>query len=583
MAVLQTLQGPQPGRVFPLEGNSITLGRHPDCDIVLEVAAVSRQHARILLVDGKFYVEDLRSRNGTLLNGRPLVQRELLREHDQLGICDLVFIFHHGLPDLELPVARRQDEGAEPPAMVIEDEPRGGSAVMSKLDLSIGAASLRLGTNAETKLKALLEISQNLGKALAVKQVLPKLLDSLFTIFIQADRGFIVLRDPAGGRLVPKAVKYRRGDDPEMIRISRTIISEVMATKEAILSADAAVDKRFDMAESIADFHIRSMMCAPLINSEGAAIGVIQIDTVNQRNRFSREDLDVLASVASQAAFAVENAELHETLLREQALERELRVAHEVLRGFLPAASPRIPQYEFFAFYEPASQLGGDYYDYIPLSGGRLAVVVADVSGKGIPASLLMARLSADARYCLASEPTPAEAVNRLNRAFCEAGWEDRFVTLVLAVLDVQHNEVAVVNAGHLPPLLRLGPGQIEPVLEAEPHLPLGVEYETRYTQHTLTLAPENLLVLYTDGITEAMNDQDQLYGAARLRSQLASPAARVERIGRQILEDVKLFVGLRPQSDDMCLVCLGRKKELPSPPTNLRSVPGEGGRAAAG
>ena len=345
--------------------------------------------------------------------------------------------------------------------MVIEDElPGGGSAVMSKLDLSIGAASLRLGSNAETKLKALLEISQNLGKALAVKQVLPKLLDSLFTIFIQADRGFIVLRDPAGGRLVPKAVKYRRGDDPEMIRISRTIINEVMATKEAILSADAAVDKRFDMAESIADFHIRSMMCVPLINSEGAAIGVIQIDTVNQRNRFSREDLDVLASVASQAAFAVENAELHETLLREQALERELRVAHEVLRGFLPAASPRIPQYEFFAFYEPASQLGGDYYDYIPLSGGRLAVVVADVSGKGIPASLLMARLSADARYCLASEPTPAEAVNRLNRAFCEAGWEDRFVTLVLAVLDVQRNEVAVVNAGHLPPLLRRGRGR---------------------------------------------------------------------------------------------------------------------------
>ena len=178
------------------------------------MAAVSRQHARILLVDGKFYVEDLSSRNGTLLNGRPLVRRELLREHDQLGICDLVFIFHHGLPDLELPVARRQDEGAEPPAMVIEDEPPGGgSAVMSKLDLSIGAASLRLGSNAETKLKALLEISQNLGKALAVKQVLPKLLDSLFTIFIQADRGFMVLRDPAGGRLMPKAVKYRRGDD----------------------------------------------------------------------------------------------------------------------------------------------------------------------------------------------------------------------------------------------------------------------------------------------------------------------------------------------------------------------------------
>ncbi len=563
MAVLQTLQGPKPGQVFPLEGNSITLGRHPDCNVVLDAAAVSRQHARILLVDGKFYVEDLRSRNGTVLNGRPLVRRELLREHDQLGICDLVFIFHHGLPDLELPVARRQDEGAEPTDLVIDDEgPAGNSAVMSKVDLSVGPASLRLGVNAEAKLKALLEISRNLGKALALNQVLPKLLDSLFTIFIQADRGFVVLCDPASGRLIPKAVKYRRGDDRATIRISRTIVNEVMAAKEAILSADAATDKRFDQAESIADFHIRSMMCAPLINSEGKAIGVIQIDTIDQRSRFSREDLDVLASVACQAAFAVENAELHETLLREQALERELRVAHEVLRGFLPAASPRIEQYEFFAFYEPANQLGGDYYDYIPLSGGRLAVVVADVSGKGIPASLLMARLSADTRYCLASEPTPGEAIDRLNRAFCEAGWEDRFVTLVLAVLDVRRNEVTLVNAGHLPPLLRRGPGRIEPVLDAETQLPLGVEYETHYSQHTLPLAPDDLLTLYTDGVTEAMNDQDQLYGVERLRRQLAAPASRVERIGRGILDDVKRFVGLRPQSDDMCLVCLGRKGE---------------------
>ena len=524
MATLQTLQGPKPGKIFELEGNSITLGRHPDCDIVLEVAAVSRQHARILLVDGKYYVEDLSSRNGTLLNGRPLVRREVLREHDQLGICDLVFIFHHGQPDLELPVARRQEEGAEPPAMVIDDEgPTGNSTVMSKVDISTGPASLSLGANAEAKLKAVLEISQNLSKALALKQVLPKLLDSLFTIFIQADRGFVVLLDPASGRLVPKAVKYRRGDNRDVIRISRTIIHEVMATKEAVLSADAATDKRFDMAESIADFHIRSMMCAPLINSEGKAVGIIQINTVNQRNRFSREDLDVLASVACQAAFAVENAELHETVLREQALERELRVAHEVLRGFLPAGSPRIEHYEFFAFYEPANQLGGDYYDYIPLSGGRLAVVVADVSGKGIPASLLMARLSADARYCLATEPTPAAAVARLNHAFCEAGWEDRFVTLVLAVLDVRRNEVTLVNAGHLPPLLRRGPGAIEVVSEAESHLPLGVEIDTVYSQHTLPLEPNNLLALYTDGITEAMNDQDELYGAARLRASWAA------------------------------------------------------------
>ena len=263
MAVLQTLQGLTPGLVFALDGNSITLGRHPDCDIVLDAAAVSRQHARILLVDGKYYIEDLHSRNGTLLNGRPLLRREPLREHDQLGICDLVFIFHHGPPDLELPVARRLDETAEPTAMLIDDEDSAAnSSVMSKVDVSASHSSLRLGVNTEAKLKALIEISQNLGKALALNEVLPKLLDSLFAIFIQADRGFVVLRDPASGRLIPKAVKYRRGDDTEMIRISRTIVNGVMAAKEAILSADAANDARFDMSQSIVDFHIRSMMCA---------------------------------------------------------------------------------------------------------------------------------------------------------------------------------------------------------------------------------------------------------------------------------------------------------------------------------
>ena len=168
-----------------------------------------------------------------------------------------------------------------------------------------------------------------------------------------------------------------------------------------------------------------------MINSQGEVSGVIQIDTSDQRNRFSRDDLEVLASVACQAAIAVENAELHETAVRNQE-EAEPRVGTRPRRParFLPSRAPQIAGYDFFHFYEPANELGGDYYDYIPLPGRRLAVVVADVSGKGIPASLLMARLSADVRYCLASEPSPALAVRteprvlfrRLGRSLRDAG-----------------------------------------------------------------------------------------------------------------------------------------------------------------
>ena len=316
------------------------------------------------------------------------------------------------------------------------------------------------------------------------------MLDSLLTIFPQADRGVMVLRDAASGKLIPRALKHRRPELVDTVRISRTIVQGVMASKEAILSADASSDARFKASESIVDFHIRSVMCAPLINSQGEVTGVIQIDTSDQRNRFSRDDLEVLASVACQAAIAVENAELHEMAIRDQKRSRELEVAHDVLRGFLPSGSPRIEGYDFFHFYEPANELGGDYYDYIPLPGRRLAVVVADVSGKGIPASLLMARLSADVRYCLASEPSPAEAVAQLNRVFFSAGWEDRFVTLVLAVLDPLRHELTLVDAGHPPAYLQHAGKVIQAVDEANARLPLGVMDDAEYVQVSHPLGP---------------------------------------------------------------------------------------------
>ena len=288
---------------------------------------------------------------------------------------------------------------------------------------------MRLGVNPEVKLRALIEITQNLRKSLAVDGVLPKLLDSLFKIFVQADRGFVVLRGPAEGQLLLKAVKQRRADVDDAIRISRTIVNQVLTNKQAILSADAASDSRFEMSQSIADFRIRSMMCAPLVNSDGKALGAIQIDTLDQRSRFQQDDLDVLASVAGQAAFVLENAQLHEQALKQQRSSAIWSWPTRCSKGCCPRAPPRLEGYHFFDFYEPANQVGGDYYDYIRLPGGRLAVVLADVSGKGVSAALVMAKLSAEVRYCLASEPSAADGhqpdqpqllPQRLGRPVCD-------------------------------------------------------------------------------------------------------------------------------------------------------------------
>jgi sigma-B regulation protein RsbU (phosphoserine phosphatase) len=560
MAVLQAIKGLVPGQEFPLDRECAVLGRHPECDIVLEVGAVSRQHARILKLGDGFFVEDLHSRNGTFLNEQSVRGRRRLADNDRLRICDLVFVFHPGKD--EVTIVSPPKESGDTGAMMVDDEGRhgGGSTIMSKLDVSPGKQGIRLTVNAEVKLKALLEIGHNLGRALGLDEVLPKVLDSLLAIFLQADRGFVVLQDPATKELVPKAVRHRRENVTERIRISRTIVNGVMAGKEAVLSADAATDSRFDMSESIVDFHIHSMMCAPLIGSQGQVLGVIEIDTVDPRHRFSGDDLEVLASIASQAAIAVENAQLHEVALQESLLQRDLVLAHKVQQGFLPAAPPKVPGYEFFDFYEPANQVGGDYFDYVWIPGGRLAVTVADVSGKGISAALLMAKLSADARYCLVSEPTPAAAVNRLNRAFCESRWEDRFVTLVLAVLDPQRSEVTIVAAGHMAPLRRSADGRVEPVsLGNSGGLPLGIESGVEYGQQSLTLLPGDALLLYSDGITDAMNAAGEFYGLKRLQTQLGPSAESIMALGGRVLDDVQRFIGSRPQTDDMCVTCFGR------------------------
>lgn len=552
MAVLKVLKGLPPGREFTLEQPRIVLGRYPDCEIVLDVGAVSRAHAEITRVGDEFFIKDMRSRNKTYVNGQEISSDKTVRlkDNDRIKICDVLFTFHGDA------LAGGSSAGAAAPMMC--DEMHETSTIMSTLDLKSSRSSGRGGgANAESKLAAVLEISRNLGGALGLDQVLAKILDSLFKIFLQADRAFVVLQERPGGPLIPKAYKYRRGDD-DAIRISRTIVHKAMSSKEAILSLDAASDARFDTSQSVADFRIRSMMCAPLLDSEGNAVGVIQVDTLDQRTPFHQEDLDLLASVANQAAVAVENAQLHAVALARQAMERDLATAHSVQRGFLPDTPPDVPGYEFFDFYEAANQVGGDYFDYCPLPGRRLAVVVADVAGKGVAAALLMAKLSAEARVSLVSEPSPVKAIQKLNRALTGI-LDDRFVTLVLMVIDLDSHVVTIANAGHLPPIVRRRDGAVELAGEAMSGLPLGVVDDFPYNEFSISLAPGDTLVAYTDGITEARNAADQLYGAERLELNIAKGGADVAALGDSILADVQRFVGKQPQSDDMCLICLGR------------------------
>jgi hypothetical protein len=468
MYFLLANNGPQADRKYELKGDRWILGRHPDCHIVIEVGAVSRNHCQVVRDGGRYYIEDLGSRNGTFVNddAEKLEGRRELKTGDVVRVCDVSFTFGNDAPPPAAPGGTapigRMLDGAGLGAFLADDEGRStSSTIMSKLEVSsTSRGGVALMASAEVKLAALVEITQSLGRAISLDDVLPQVLKSLFKIFVQADRGFIVLQSP-DGKLVPRWVRLRREDAHDTLRISRTIIRHVMESKEAILSADAASDERFEMSQSIADFRIRSMMCAPLLDSEGQAFGALQIDTLDQRQRFTKEDLELLVSTASQAALAIQQAQLHEQALRQREFERDMVLAHEVQRGFLPDHRPELAGYEFFDYYQPATQVGGDYFDYIPLPDGRVAIVVADVVGHGVAAALLMAKLSAETKFALFSEPTPAAAVTKLNERLCQTNMQ-RFVTMILVVLDPLAHRGVVVNAGHMAPLHRRAAGALE-------------------------------------------------------------------------------------------------------------------------
>src|SRR5262249_51032361 len=219
-------------------------------------------------------------------------------------------------------------------------------------------------------------------------------------------------------------------------RFSRSIVKQCLETAQAFLSDDATQDNRVQLSQSVVDFRIRSVMCVPLASAEGKAFGVVQLDTQDRSKKFTKNDLELLCGVANQASIALENARLHQDAVVQERLKRDLQLAHEVQLSFLPQRLPAVPGYESHAFYRPAEQVGGDYYDFIPLAGRRVAMTLGDVAGKGVPAALLMARLSSDARFCFLTEADPAKVVGKLNDlvgAPCTP--MDRLITLPAAPL----------------------------------------------------------------------------------------------------------------------------------------------------
>jgi serine phosphatase RsbU (regulator of sigma subunit)/pSer/pThr/pTyr-binding forkhead associated (FHA) protein len=584
VVVLEVLKGKTPGQVVQVQSDRTVFGRHPHCQVVLENAAVSRYHAQILEVHGDYYIEDLRSRNGTHVNEELVEGRRQLEDQDTIRVCDFAFrVLKNAPSDSKLlkPGASIGEEGllvgpksvligAERPTIEndLDEEPKelkvvkvdddDRSSIISTLDAGSSSSDLRLNVKPETKLKAILEISKALTRALDLEQVLDKTLDGLFRIFQQADEGFIMLRDQEKNKLVVKATKTRRkgeSDSDDQVHVSMTIVRKALDTSEGILSANALEDSRFNTSASLPSLRIRSMICAPMVSKELGPLGVIQITANDVGAQLQHEDLDLLISVAMQVGLAVENAYLYHQALQQRDLERDLEFATQVQLGFLPKSRPKVAGYAFADYYEPAQRVGGDYFDYIQLPNGRLAVALADVAGKGVPAALLMARLYSSVRFHLLSQPDVASAMAGLNAEISVSGLGHRFITCVVMVLDPAQNQLTLVNAGHLPPLRRNCAGKVEPIGATESGLPLGIVPDQKFQQTTFDLVPGESWLVFTDGVTEAMRTAKEIYGNKRLIDFVERGPDRVDDLVKGVVDDVERYVEGRPQSDDICMV----------------------------
>lgn len=539
-------------KTYDLKNGENVLGRLPECDIQIDSNMVSRKHAKVFAKGSDFLIEDLGSGNGTFVNGQKVESAQVLKTNDRIKLGPVLFRYEG---DVKSVPAGGEDDSSL--GTVSFDSGDGTSTITGRVG---GSALDQLDVKPAEKLKAVLEITKSLAGTIDIEKILPKILDTLFGIFPHADRGCVLLLDSKTQQMIPRAMKHRRADADESVKLSRTILRSVIESKETILSADASSDSKFNASESISSLAIRSMMCAPLLGLNGEVLGVINIDTQNPLAQFRADDAQILTAVAVPAALAYEGARLLQSYVEKQKQDNEMAIASNVQLALLPESMPEVDGYSFFAMYESAQAVGGDYYDVVPLPNGKIAVAFGDVAGKGVPASLIMSRLSTVVRSVTEFLDDAGQAIEKINGHMCARAVEGRFVTFVLIIIDPVKHTMSFVNAGHMSPIIRKPDGTLEEFPDEICGVPLGVVDGYPYDVVMRDIHPGETFVIYTDGVSEAMNAAGDLYGIETLRNLVQKESGDTQQLGTKIRADVRRHAGGIPQNDDITLMVFGRK-----------------------
>jgi len=529
-------------RELPLGEVSI-IGREPDVEAVLPSEAVSRHHARVSRTDEGYLLEDLWSRNGTFVNRRR-VRHRFLRDGDQIDICEYSLTFRLA-PETEL---KRMPQ----PTMVFEEPSAAPTAEKAAAPAAEKAELERL----RARLQAIYEVTEAVDITLTLNELLDKALDKLLDIFPQADVLILLLKDPTTEAMVPRASRLRSGLDPAKVAISATVLQETARKRQAIRSSIAAEDPRFHATMTIRRSSIASLMCVPLVRHEEVA-GLLYVDSRQAGVAFREDDLALLSWLGKEINLALERARMQRELLRRQRIERDMHLAAEVQRSFLPDQPPTVPGYEFALHHASALGVGGDFYDFLPLEDGRLGLVIGEVAGKGVSAAVLVARVTSHIRYLSLRYPSPGELLDRVNALLIERAPRGSFATMLCAVLDPPARTLTLSSASHLPPLRVLpASGSVE-ALELPRQFPLGTLGDTRYEDVTLELGRGEHLVLYTDGIVDASDAEGEWYGQNRLERVIGAAPRQPKAMLDALVADVASFATASSDNDDSTVIVM--------------------------
>jgi serine phosphatase RsbU (regulator of sigma subunit)/pSer/pThr/pTyr-binding forkhead associated (FHA) protein len=597
MPSLVFLAGPIAGRRYKLGEGEYVIGRRSDCQIFVPDMRVSRQHARLWRNGEGWTLEDLGSNNGTYVNGVRVEGSIDITHDDEITIASnkIRVEGRDATPDKfpeGNPVTLIEVGGRTNLIKSREDSGAGRMPLVSSGLLSV--ADQRAVRLLERKLDALTQVLHATASSDTAEALLVKVVEALLDLFPQAQDVGVLVEDERTGELrvqcqrhreplvpvaqtsdevAPTAVPIPRKSFGGNLRVPGTIIQHVISDRRGVLLGDSHAGAG-EESEGVG-----MRMGAPLIYA-GSHYGVVYVES--KRTGFRQEDVDLLQAVATSAGLAIHATRVAAQLVRRERLERDLGVARQIQRSLLPANVPEIVGLDFAVHYEPAYQIGGDFYDFIWHDPTHLGLAVGDVAGKAISAALYMARLTSELRSRAAIARTPARLLRRVNQEIVGLGDDGMFATLVYCIYDLENRSLVFTNAGHCVPLLRRG-DRVFPLQAERAHTPpLGVTPELEAGEARVQLLSGDMLIMVSDGILEARDPKGNEYGLSRLSRRIRTARGSAEDIIKAILTDLDSHSSDQPQGDDMTIVAMaieGRRARRKT--TTLPGVALEDGRSA--